>query len=410
MFALLLTCPNLVEFELLTEYKENDMDKVLHIVPRWLAEALMVYFKEVRPNFTTTEGVSKVKRVFKEYFVVTEKFFVNSKGKTDFEMRQIPSTKLRKINVILESPNKQRKEHIDRVIKRVLPEKHVPTEGKTRVDDITKSLCAKEAMIGFKYNEVREAVSKRHGNLRYIREQAQAAAFVFRHPVAPRNEEKVLQAFAVSENWNKFGDTKKVLQAAKEIRESGTSRRLRRCFNPNLEINQMSSFAFQITLKQKCQDQDWAGICDAVFPGMGRGVMSLKHFKRNDVVADYHGQEVQTQQSVEDYVSENPELRKNEYIFEILQNGRMLLDASIEPCLDHPQRRCLARLCNYACENDFKCNLRLVEVKMDKIERTTTHARRHFVLVARRDIDPFEQLMVDYKDPEAKKKFHNRNS
>ena len=79
----------------------------------------------------------------------------------------------------------------------------------------------------------------------------------------------------------------------------------------------------------------------------------MKYFKRNDVVADYHGQEIHTQQSVEDYVSENPEQRKKEYIFEILQNGRMLLDASIEPCLDHPQRRCLARLCNYACENNL---------------------------------------------------------
>lgn len=67
-------------------------ERVSCTVPRWMIEGLKVYYLEARPHFIRPEGLRKVKRlptVDEQNEVVTEPFFVNSKGNTDFRARAI---------------------------------------------------------------------------------------------------------------------------------------------------------------------------------------------------------------------------------------------------------------------------------------------------------------------------------
>ncbi len=64
---------------------------------------------------------------------------------------------------------------------------------------------------------------------------------------------------------------------------------------------------------------------------MGRGVIATAPFLKNEVVFDYHGIEVEGH-TVDSYCQTNPDLVKPEYIIEVKQDRRRLIDASEDPC------------------------------------------------------------------------------
>ena len=141
---------------------------------------------------------------------------------------------------------------------------------------------------------------------------------------------------------------------------------------------------------------------------MGRGVIALRRFLKNEIVVDYHGIETEGQ-TMESYCGVDPANRYSEYIIEVRQGTQRLVDASIDPCAIHLGHRCLGRLLNYAPEYEkgkfnHKCNLQLTEVVCNKLSNSN---QRIVVLKARRNIEPLEQLLWDYKDELARKQFQS---
>ena len=65
-------------------------------IPHIVGEAMLIYFEAVRPYFIKPEGIDQKKRFMQSpsqgippYYVMTEPFFVNSWGKTQFKVRNI---------------------------------------------------------------------------------------------------------------------------------------------------------------------------------------------------------------------------------------------------------------------------------------------------------------------------------
>ena len=65
-------------------------------MPRWVVEGFKVYYLECRPNFIGAEGIDRVTRrpVLTSHetdpnVIITEPFFVNSKGSTSFRVKSI---------------------------------------------------------------------------------------------------------------------------------------------------------------------------------------------------------------------------------------------------------------------------------------------------------------------------------
>ena len=147
-------------------------------------------------------------------------------------------------------------------------------------------------------------------------------------------------------------------------------------------------------------------MCDVEIPGMGRGVIALRPIRKNEIVLDYHGLETEGER-LDEYCEKDPTARLSEYIVDVRQGRQRLIDASIDPCAVHFAHRCLGRLVNYAAESqkgrfNEKCNLKLAEVVCSQLTN-----QRIVVLVARRDIEPLEQLLWDYKDDVARKSFQS---
>lgn len=156
--------------------------------------------------------------------------------------------------------------------------------------------------------------------------------------------------------------------------------------------------------------QNWRGLVDVECgQPMGRGVLTTKPFKQGDVVIDYHGTEVplgRGNPSFNAYVAVDPKKRNSNYILEVKTNPRRLIDASHDPCVLHPGRRCLGRLINHADEKlprggtNKNCNLKFVDVALNFLGES-----RIVVLVATRNIDIGEQLFFDYGDRDAREAF-----
>lgn len=61
-------------------------------IPRWLALGFKIYYLHVRPNFMPLKGLDKIRRlptVDETNIVVTEQFFINSKGTHSFRVKGI---------------------------------------------------------------------------------------------------------------------------------------------------------------------------------------------------------------------------------------------------------------------------------------------------------------------------------
>ena len=177
--------------------------------------------------------------------------------------------------------------------------------------------------------------------------------------------------------------------------------------NGNLKFSNLESRATQNQLAQLVMNQSWRGVCDVEYNEFGRGVITTAPFAKGDFVLDYHGLAINSQYlTCEDYVDDDPINQKLEYIVEVLQNGRHLIDASSESCPIHKDgRRCLGRRCNSSpsvfrsgCLNK-QCNLKLTEWICNKLSKGSDgQYPRYEILVARVDISELTQLLYDYMD------------
>lgn len=151
---------------------------------------------------------------------------------------------------------------------------------------------------------------------------------------------------------------------------------------------------FKRTLFARMTSQNWPGICDVNFDRMGRGVVSTQKIEKDSIVVDYCGKVIKGV-TADEYVAANKDYVKEEYLFQL--SAKHLIDASFEPCPNHPNIRCVGRLLNH--RNPKKANI---------TPKLLSFGDNNFlVLVAQRNIPPFEQLQFDYGDEEARKLFND---
>ena len=155
----------------------------------------------------------------------------------------------------------------------------------------------------------------------------------------------------------------------------------------------------QVQLKDRCDKQNWVGICDANFKDFGRGVVSLQEIQKDDIILDFHG-EIVTGLTFEQLINTRPDIRQ-EYCLEISKsNPRRIIDAGSEICAAHSHNRCLGRLINHANSQETE-NTKLVEILLGEIYET----EKRVMVKAKRRILPFEQLCYDYGDITCKSLF-----
>ena len=154
----------------------------------------------------------------------------------------------------------------------------------------------------------------------------------------------------------------------------------------------------QIELLHRSVTQEWVGVCDVKFAKFGRGLVSLQHITKDDVVVDYHGLVVEGL-TMEEY-SKKPGV-VSEYCMEIDQKPKRIIDASSETCPDHTGNRCLGRLANHGLVKSGTANMCMADIELNLIETKP----RVVVLQARMDIEPLQQLRFDYRDTVARALF-----
>ena len=240
--------------------------------------------------------------------------------------------------------------------------------------------------------EIKQAVKKRLLQIKHI----------FRRKLAEKSATGCL-------DFSRVTDRSKTLKAIRLLTTKINRQRLRPLVKENLHLNMDDEFTkdFEEKFYDCVKGQSWTGVCDVFYPGYGRGVMATTVFHRNDIILDYHGIIVE-KVTFHDYVQADPLRRKHEFIVEVQQNGKRLIDASDERCDEkhHEQGlRCLGRLCNFSkskMNNGYankNCNVRLTEITIKSLESDKNG--RYAVLVAKQDIQPFEQILYDYKDKTA---------
>ena len=145
-------------------------------------------------------------------------------------------------------------------------------------------------------------------------------------------------------------------------------------------------------------------------PGVGRRIIATAPYQKETVVHDYHGVETVHNNgfSLDNYCAENPD-KKAVFEERVLNRNKeqqtTINRRKLGPCSRHPGRSCFGRLCNQAYKKNegsssTECNLRPVDFCCDKLfygrGSKDSGAFRRVVFVATKDIQPFEQLMLDY--------------
>ena len=128
-------------------------------------------------------------------------------------------------------------------------------------------------------------------------------------------------------------------------------------------------------------------------PSMGRAVFSTQPIEKDSIIVDYCGKQIRGV-SWKEYINTNPD--SQEFLFQV--GLKFLIDASAKPCPNHPNIRCLGRLLNHKNSKTQNVTPKLQNFKWNL---------QALFLVAARDIEPYEQLMFDYKDEVANKLFND---
>jgi hypothetical protein len=200
-----------------------------------------------------------------------------------------------------------------------------------------------------------------------------------------------------------YGDFEKVLDNIRYLRKSKSIRRAGAIpqtsglkYNGPASLTEMD----MSILQTRYLDQAWPGVSDTNYSKYGRGLISLQYFKKNDIILDYHGETVRNI-PFNTYI-DNDEVNP-EYCIETFHSNKRIIDATSEGCVIHRERKCYGRLANHAHnKNAYDCNMKLVDVKLTL---KGLDVNSHVLLVAKRNIQPFEELRFDYGDPVAHRLF-----
>lgn len=151
----------------------------------------------------------------------------------------------------------------------------------------------------------------------------------------------------------------------------------------------------QRELQERCNTQKWVGVCDVVFQGYGRGLISLQKIQKDDIIVDYHGKTIKNK-NFDDYIKLSG---NSEYCLEIKDSQKRIIDATSAECpvAAHGSTRCLGRLGNHGRAKKGKANMVFVNIHL----KDMPEAPHTVVLKATKSIDPFTHLLVDYNCPAA---------
>ena len=154
-------------------------------------------------------------------------------------------------------------------------------------------------------------------------------------------------------NWPHLTDVKRVMDASSRMSGVSRSRQSprKKAFNPNLDWRLRNTPYFQDNVKDRCENQFWPGVCDVVYPTMGRGIIAIKPFNKGDVIFDYDRHVEENTNNVDNNYccSLDPDNGKPENSIEVKTRPGRIIDAASEICPIHIDgRRWFARLCKYS--------------------------------------------------------------
>ncbi len=165
------------------EFNFYQKNKYGYSIPPFVVAAFWTYFVEVRPNFMPDEGMSQVKREFEGYFVMTEKFFVNSKSNQDFRVRQTKSSFLKLMAKLVNEPVQKRQDFLNRQVAALLPSSNNPCQvvasQSHAIQAVTEALGDTAEYSAY---HIRDAVVCRLNGQRHTRASARASAYVRVYP------------------------------------------------------------------------------------------------------------------------------------------------------------------------------------------------------------------------------------
>ena len=398
------------------------MDKKQRSIDPWLRNLLRIYWQEVRPNFIPEEGLT-----FRPFFfhnddmtscyIKTQRFFITSTGSENFRARSIPYALMAKMKTLVKNDEEKQIDTLKRKILKMLPVKNDPAYQLASETVLIQAV--KDALLGSPLAENRNLepiVKRRHSTLRDARNAARARVYVEHNPKPriPETNEKLVE-FGIEKEWPEVTDLSRLMEKVNILRsdKKRVSSRMRK-YNGNLNIRDKGSREFQLSFKFKCEEQEWQNL-GVIFFGdeKGRGVVALAPFQKDDVVIDYHGLETMRSEysSVEEYCAENPDRRQMHFCVEVKTgNMKRLIDASLEPCSQHPGRSCLGRLINHASYlnkgmTNKRCNLKLMEVSCPQLTLKGEKVFARATFVALRNIPILEELLFDYGDKAAQQMF-----
>ena len=300
---------------------------------------------------------------------------------------------------------------LKRIVRLKTPSTYKPDELFPSVQHVS-NLLYNSIGRAVNFEDLTNLVIKRLQTLRTERFSTQVEAFAdeFRIKANPETDYANFFDHAFRQGWNtcKVGSWQdgkiksKLHKTLLDYREGKSAQKPRGApFNSNLEYKSSVSNneGWQYDFLHREDTQTWDGITCVTYPDMGRGVMTLKPFKKGDVICDYHGCLVDEKDAAS-YAARTG--RDMSYIIEVSTDIRRLVDASNEDCPHHPRNLCLGRLCNHSRLRNKQCTARLGEVVCRKLPQKP----RKVALVALRDLPPFTQVLFDYGDPAAWKMFN----
>lgn len=148
---------------------------------------------------------------------------------------------------------------------------------------------------------------------------------------------------------------------------------------------------FKENIYEKCMLQQWTNVevKEKCPEGRGRGIVTTQNFQKNDIIVDYHARVI-SKDTMKQILNDD----RSRYLF--CSPGGLFWDGSSESCICHPQSRLLGRLANFAdAKNTMVCN---VKPQLFEFKPLKSPVFRTILLVATRDIEPFEEIRFDYGD------------
>ena len=386
---------------------------VLHTIPVWVAKAMRTYYLGARDNFLMTSGkeLPFLRRMVPglDKSVITKKFFVNSKGNTEFRAGPYRTKTHDKIKSLRDDAFGLTV--LRRIVGEILP---MPDLNSNQNPSFMKPMQAmnevKRVATGYSDVMVRDAVRQRFDYLRHALATVRACLFLEAHPGPHSNRlTNLINDFYNRQDWP-TRDISTVIHQIERWQRLGESTRrphpviIRRTGDEQRDRRSYSTMTVeeQTHIQDRIRTQEWDGVTFCKFEKMGRGLVATKHFERGDIIVDYHGKVVKGVK-IDDYLVD-PDI-KPEFCFEIRDspNGKRIIDASSETCDDHPENQCLGRLANHAKSKHSKGpqNAKAAEVTLS-IFQPPEH---YIILKARRAIVPFEQILFDYGDAMVQRVF-----